>query len=194
VNGFDFTLHVRWLCEAIVADLPEFRHIDMERIAIRYCQTRKAVSHGLQASLTPLRFAGGARHEKRSGRTWTVQKILDPRGREMLYLLSFYLPRFLDLCPREKLVTVIHELWHIGTDFDGDLRRLPGRCYLHSHSEHEFDAAMDVLAQRWLARHPPAAESDLVRLGFRQLRRRYGAVYGLKIPAPKLLPVDSAAA
>ena len=39
----------------------------------------------------------------------------------MLYLLSFYLPRFLKLPWREKLATVIHELWHVNPQFNGDL-------------------------------------------------------------------------
>ena len=42
--------------------------------------------------------------------------------------MSFYLPRFCDQSLDEKLSTVMHELWHISPAFDGDIRRLPGRC------------------------------------------------------------------
>ena len=67
----------------------------------------------------------------------------------MLYLLSFYLPRFCDQpCP-EKLATIVHELWHIGPRFDGDLRRLAGRCYAHGHSEAVFHREMQDFARRW---------------------------------------------
>ena len=86
------------------------------------------------ASLTPLRFAGGQRHTLRRGRQWTLQRVCED-GREMLYILNFYLPRFLDLPLDEKLTTVVHELWHIGPRFDGDLRRFGGRCYAHSGSQ-----------------------------------------------------------
>ena len=76
------------------------------------------------ATLTPLRFAGGRMHTFRRKRRWRIQRLYDPDGREMLYILTFYLPRFLDLPLREKLTTVLHELWHVGPEFDGDVRRL----------------------------------------------------------------------
>jgi hypothetical protein len=105
----------------------------------------------------------------------------------MLYLLSFYLPRFMNLPPREKLATVIHELWHIGPDFDGDLRRHPGRCYAHTHSQHEYDRQMHLLAEKWLALGPPNHLHDFFEHDFAQLERRHGPVFGTKIPTPKLV-------
>ncbi len=193
-DGFDFTARMRRLCRAVVLRVPQFYRIDLDRVAIRYCQTRKGVPYGMQASLTPMRFEGGALYEKRGGQTWTVERLVDREGREMLYLLSFYLPRFLDLSLHEKLVTVFHELWHIGPRFDGDLRRLPGRCHVHSRSEREYDDAMAVLVDRWLAVDPPAQTYDFLHCNFRQLQKEYGTVFGLKIPTPKLLPVDCRAA
>src|SRR6184192_2939038 len=120
---FDFTLHIRRLCDDVVSRLPELSHIDMGRVAVSVCQTRKAVSHGIFASLTPLRFAGGQTTTIRRGRPHAIEPVCDASGREMLYLLSFYLPRFQNLDLREKLVTVLHELWHICPSFSGDIRR-----------------------------------------------------------------------
>ena len=127
-EGLDFTLHMRRLCAEIAGRLPDFAHLDPQRIATRICQTRKRVSHGIHATLTPLRFAGGGRTVERRGRTWTIEPLFDDSGRELLYLLSFYLPRFCNQPFEDKLATVFHELWHISPEFDGDLRRLPGRC------------------------------------------------------------------
>lgn len=189
-SGFDFTLHMRWLCDDMVARLPELSHIDIARVAIRFCQARKSVRHGLQASLTPLRFERGELYTLRRGRRWTVQRIYDESGREMLYLLSFYLPRFLNHTLREKLSTVIHELWHIGPSFDGDLRRHPGRCFAHSHSQRQYDAVMEQLTAKWLSLDPPAERYRFLHCDFRQLERQHGPVFGLKIPTPKLIPVD----
>ena len=61
------------------------------------------------ASLTPMRFAGGQTHVVRRQRRWAIQRLYGPDGREMLYILTFYLPRYLDLPFREKLTTVLHE-------------------------------------------------------------------------------------
>jgi hypothetical protein len=186
-DGLNFTLHMRYLCVDLAARLPELNHIDMSRIAIRFCQARKPVRHGLQASLTPLRFEGGELYSRRRGRTWTVQRLYDAEGREMLYLLSFYLPRFLERPFEAKLSTVVHELWHVGPNFDGDLRRHPGRCYAHSHSQKQYDALMDSLAHKWLSLGPPGELYHFLQQDFRQLQRQYGRIYGQKLPTPKLL-------
>jgi predicted metallopeptidase len=186
-DGFDFTLHMCRLCADICARLEELSHVDVGRVAIRFCQARKRVAHGLQATLTPLRFAGGRLSDRRGGRVWTVQRLYAAPDREMLYLLSFYLPRFLDRPPDDKLATVMHELWHISPRFDGDLRRHPGRCYAHSHSQKAYDARMHALARKWLSLDPAPETYDFLRFDFRQLERRNGRIVGQKIATPKLL-------
>ena len=186
--GLDFTARMRSLCEHVVESLGEFRHVDLNRVAVSFAQARKPVIHGMQASLTPLRFEGGATVGTVRGRRYTVQPVYDQAGTEMLYVLTFYLPRFMQLEFREKLVTVLHELWHIGPEFDGDLRRHAGRCYAHSHSQAAYDQQMGRFVDAWLATDPPAALYDFLRLDFIQVRRRYGRVYGLKLPRPKLIP------
>ena len=186
--------HVQRLCADLCRRLDELRHIDTDRVAIRYCQTRKAVSHGVQATLTPLRFEDGSLYTTRGGRPWTIQRIFGPGGREMLYLLSFYLPRFLNLPPIEKVATVAHELWHISPKFDGDLRRFSGRCYAHGQSEEAFHAEAGRLAQRWLDLAPPLDDFPFLNRDFRQLREHFGAVYGTRIATPKLVPAGTHAA
>lgn len=192
-KGFDFTFHARRLCADLCQRLAELRHIDMGRVAVRYCQVRKSVSHGLQASLTPLRFEDGRLHTVRRGRRFTIQRLYCPQGQEMLYLLSFYLPRFLNQSFAEKLATVVHELWHISPDFNGDVRRLPGRCYAHGQSEEHFHASMHELARRWLDLGPPSEIYEFLQGDFGELRRLHGAIYGARIATPRLIPAESAA-
>lgn len=188
--GFDFTLHMRRLCHDMVERLPELGHIDLSRVAVSFCQTRKAALHGVFASLTPLRFAGGRLETVRRGKRFGIQRLHDSSGHEMLYILTFYLPRFLDLEFREKLATVIHELWHVGPRFDGDLRRFSGRCYAHSGSKKKYDAQVDRLTDRWLALNPPVVLYDFLHSDFRTLAERHGKVFGITIPAPKLIPLE----
>lgn len=188
--GFDFTSHLRRLCDDMVYRLPELRHVDLTRVAISFCQTRKLVDHGLYASLTPLRFAGGASRTTRNGRTWTVQRLVNESDFEMLYLLSFYLPRFLNQSFHHKLTTVLHELWHVSPKFDGDLRRFTGRFYAHSASQKQYDATVQGMVQRWLSLEPPASVYEFLHHDFRTLAQLYGKVYGTRIAAPKLIPVE----
>lgn len=185
-RGFDFTHHMRRLCAALIADLPELSHIALDRVAIGFRQARRRGTAGIHATLTPLRFPGGSRTTVRRGRRWVIEQLHDDTGREMLYLLSFYLPRFLETPFEERLITVLHELWHISPACDGDLRRFAGRCYAHSHSREAYDEEMALLAQRWLATRPLPAEFAFLQLELAELRRRHGPICGLRFPSPKL--------
>jgi len=159
-------------------------------VAISFSQARKRVDHGFHASLTPMRFEGGSLTEVRGGRKFAVQRLYDQQNREMLYILSFYLPRFMDVDFHEKLVTIFHELWHISPQFDGDLRRHPGRYYAHSHSEARYNAEMACLVNAYLALNPPDRLLSFLRASYDQLRARSGRIYGIKISRPKLIALE----
>jgi predicted metallopeptidase len=162
----------------------------MSRVAIGFRQTRNRTNHGMHACLTGLRFADGREHTVRRGRKWTIQKLCDPSGREMLYILEFYLPRFLDQPFNEKLATIVHELWHVSPHFNGDVRRHKGRCYVHGSSQKAYDAQVRRLVRQWLAADPDPALYAFLKENFQSLRRRHGRVHGLRISAPKLIPLD----
>ena len=190
-NGFDFTQHMKMLCCDIVSRFPVMGHIQMDRVAVSFSQTRKRVRHGYWASLTPMRFANGSLTENRNGRRFTVQRLFARDGREMLYILCFYLPRFLQLDFQSKLDTIFHELWHISPHFNGDIRRFAGRCFAHSHSEKKYDATVGELARQWLALDPPPELYTFLKMSHGRLCRKYGHVFGTKIPHPKLLPLST---
>lgn len=186
--GFDFTGRVRQVCQHVTQAMPEFSHIDMSRVAVSFAQARVRTSWGMYASLTPLRFQGGSIEGQRRGRTYAIQQLVDRSGTEMLYILTFYLPRFQDQTFREKLVTILHELWHISPAFDGDLRRHGGRCYAHTHSQAAYDAHMGMLVDQWLQRSPPPPDVlGFLEHDFHSLQNLHGRIYGVKVPRPKLI-------
>jgi predicted metallopeptidase len=189
--GFDFTHHMRLVCQRLVSGLDELRHIDLQRVAISCTRARNRGPYGLYASLTPLRFAGGARVERRRTGYYRTQTVLDAHGREMLYILSFCLPRFMDLDFRTKLATILHELWHIGPRFDGDIRRHAGRCYVHSASQQRYDAAMEQLADRYLRESWPSPCHVFLHSHFADLQRIFGRVHGVRVARPKLLRISA---
>lgn len=192
-RGFDFTLRMAELCADIVARLPELAHIDMNRVALSFSQARKRVRHGMVASLTPMRFENGSLTGKRNGQDYSVQRLYAENGREMLYILTFFLPRFMDFDLNEKLTTILHELWHISPQFDGDLRRHPGRFYVHSGSQREYDAHAEQLAKQWLDLEPPQALYHFLSLDFRGLADQHQGVFGNRIPHPKLIKIEGEA-
>ncbi len=192
MRPFDFCEAMTALCEDICARHAEFQHVRMPRVAVTFAQTRSPVEWGVQARLTPLRFQGGATVERRKGRLWTVQKVVH-RGQEALYLLTFLLPRFLNLPFDEKLITVFHELYHISPEFNGDIRRFGGACYVHTGSQKNYDRQMAVFAREYLAQRPEEKLYAFLRLDFTQLRQHVGEVVGLRIAIPRLIPLDKVA-
>lgn len=191
-SPFDFSVAMRRLCEDVVHRLPVLHHVRMEQVVVTFAQTRRSVSHGLQAKLTPLRFEHGQLTTCRQGREWTIQRLYQGE-QEMLYILTFYLPRFQDQSFREKLITVVHELFHISPKFDGDIRRLSGHYHVHSHSQKDYDLHMGRLADEYLAASPSGDVFAFLRFDFRSLIKHHGGVVGLRVPIPKLIPLSKSA-
>ncbi len=189
---FDFTRAMRRLCEDIAARLPDMRHVQMPQVAVAFAQARRNVTWGLQARLTPLRFEEGRLTTSRRGGEWTIQRFYDGE-REYLYILTFYLPRFLEHSFREKMITVMHELYHISPRFDGDIRRLSGHYHVHSHSQQEYDRHMDRLVEEYLALRPPAELLAFLQSNFKQLHTQFGGIVGARFPIPRLIRVARSA-
>jgi hypothetical protein len=185
---FDFQSHVQALCADIVRHCAELKHIDVSRLLFGITQTRSSRRCGLQARVTPMRFRHGRLTQQYRGQLYQGQRYF-VEGREVLYLITFYLPRFLDQDFDEKFITLFHELYHISPEFNGDLRRYAGRCALHTHSKRLYDAHMAHLARAYLANGATRSLHDFLRLNFAQLQHRHGSVVGVVVPRPRLLPV-----
>jgi len=192
-HPFDFCGHIRRLAGDIVRRCPELNHIEPARLLIAATQARSAHPHGLQARMTPLRFANGSLTCRRRGVTYQVQRyFLDKH--EFLYLMTFCLPRFLDQTFDGKFITLFHELFHISPEFDGDLRHHEGRYALHSRSQKRYDEHMAALARLYLAQQPDPTLFAFLRLDFGQLQRRHGQVVAVVVPRPKVIQLENQAA
>lgn len=185
---FDFSAAMIRLCSDVAARCETLRHVHMPRVLVSFTPCRNRSRYGLQARVTPLRFRDGALTRRHGPVEYQVQRFFVD-GREMLYVLTFCLPRFLDQPFEEKLVTVFHELYHVGPAFDGDLRRHPGRYAVHSHSKDRYDAQMAGLAKEYVADHPEPGVFAFLQAGYRELWDRNGGIVGVVVPRPKLLPV-----
>lgn len=184
----DFCGRMRELCADVAMRCPELLHIDVTRLLFTFTPSRTRSRYGLQARVTPMRFRDGHLVRRHRGVQYQVQRYYVD-GREMLYLVTFCLPRFLDQSFREKMVTVFHELYHIGQNFDGDLRRHPGRYAVHSHSKKDYDERMAELAKAYLTGHPNPEVFGFLRFGYVDLWRGNGGITGVIVPRPKLVPV-----
>ena len=184
----DFCARMRSLCEDVAGRCEALRHVHMPRVLLTFTPSRNRSVYGLQARVTPLRFRDGRLTRRHGPVEYQVQRYF-VNGVEMLYVLTFCLPRFLDQKFEDKLVTVFHELYHVGPSFDGDLRRHPGRYAVHSHSKDCYDAKMADLVKEYVADHPEPEVFDFLRHGYQSLWDRHGGITGVVVPRPKLLPV-----
>jgi len=185
---FDFCGRVQRLCADIVNRCELLGHVDVSQLLFATTQARSSRPHGLQARVTPLRFLDGCLTRRRRGVHYQVQRYF-VHGQEMLYLLTFCLPRFLDQEFDDKFITLFHELYHISPAFDGDLRRHPGRCTIHSHSKRRYDEHMADLARAYLAGGADPDLHSFLRLNFAQLQHRHRSVVGVVVPRPKVIPL-----
>ncbi|MCL2004815.1 MAG: hypothetical protein FWG73_01505 [Planctomycetaceae bacterium] len=185
---FDYTAAIAAVCGDICFRVPELRHIDMGRVAVGFSQTKNSEPYGVFASATPLRFENGDSTYQSRGRIWTVQKHFRPDGIEYLYILYFYVPRFIELPLSQKLDTIVHELYHISPLFNGDLRRFGGRRFAHG-SKKQYNQTVNRLVQHWLKQEPPAGLWEFLCYNYEGLVEKYGKPSGMRIPAPKIIPV-----
>ncbi|MFO0866395.1 MAG: putative metallopeptidase [Gemmataceae bacterium] len=186
---FDFSAAIARLTEDIAIRSPHFSHLQASRILIGFVQARTGERHGLQARVTPLRFEGGEIVRIRRGVPFQVQRYFE-KDKEFLYLMTFCLPRFLEREFDDKLITLFHELYHIGPKFDGDLRRHEGRCHLHTHSKAGYDRHMSAYANEYLQMRPDPRLLGFLRMDYAQLKQRHGMVAAAMVPRPRLVPIQ----
>jgi len=184
---FDYTAAIAAVCNDICFRVPELRHIDMGRVAVGFSRTKNSAPYGIFASATPLRFENGQSFYESRGRLWTVQRYFRPDGVEYLYILYFYVPRFIELPLSQKIDTIVHELYHVHPLFNGDLRRFAGRRFAHG-SKKQYDQTVRRLAQHWLRQNPPDELWDFLCYNYHDLSARYGKPSGTRIPTPKIIP------
>ena len=186
------TLNLTGELERLISDItartPELHHIIPEKLLVCVSSGR-ASRGGSLAKIHPLRFAGGERSVKaRRGRRSVLCTMpsITHRGEEMLYVIYFLIPRFLELSFREKMITIFHELYHISPACDGDIRRFPGRNYAHGSSTKSYNLLMGQLVDRYLETIPDRFALNFLEGDLAALRSRHSAIVARRLQAPRI--------
>jgi predicted metallopeptidase len=190
MQQFDYTAAIAKVCYDVTFRVPALNHIDMNRVAISFSQTRHSAPLGIFACVTPLRFKDGSLTKSVRGNEWTLQRCFNDDGLEYLYIIYFYIPRFIELRLSQKLETIVHELYHISPLFNGDLRRFAGRCSTHGSSQKKYDQVVQGLVDHWLKQNPPENIWDFLRLTYNDIIKNHGSIIGTRIPFPKIIPLN----
>lgn len=192
-NSFDYTAAIVKVCEDVCFRVPALRHIDMSRVAVSFSRTKHSEPFGVFASAMPLRFEGGELIVHKRDKSWTLQRCFRDDGVEYLYILYFYVPRFIELKLLQKMETIVHELYHISPFFNGDLRRFKGRCFAHGSSQKKYDATVRGFVDHWLQQNPSPEVWDFLQLGYKELISCHGGLHGTRIAMPKVIPCGKTA-
>lgn len=139
----NFTHAVRALIEHVSRTMPEFSHIDVSRIIVVAGEARR----GSRSTVRPLAFAGGRRTDG-LGRTKPLVKV---NGVRALYTITLRPLFFRRSTPRQRVATVLHELFHISRAFDGTL----DRARRHQHAGRGFEEAFRPIERRAWKLLPP---------------------------------------
>jgi hypothetical protein len=162
--------------EHVIADLcarvAALRHIDTRRVLVCLAQARRHGPGGVHAKIVPMRFPDGTPFKHAEGCTYALPQIPTPHG-DVLYLVYVYLPRFFEQPFERRLLTLIHELYHIAPAFDGTIRRFGSRA--HGGSRDGFNGRLTPLLAEYLAADPP----EEVLTGLRQELRARGRAAAL---------------
>jgi hypothetical protein len=183
------------LVSHLVVSIEDFRGIDVSRLLVSATFNRSNRRAGLIAYVLPLRYREGSPIERRVRGTKSYHYAMLPyrhEGREILYIIYFMLPRFQNLSWRDKLETVIHELYHISPHFNGDLRRLKGRSHVHGNSLQDYDRRIKELTDSYLERFPEVRDMfDFLKMSFGEMESKWGEVIAQHVrePKPKLLKI-----
>jgi hypothetical protein len=191
------TLNLTGEMEKLIGDIvlrvPELSHIEPSRVLVCVASTRGGGVHGTYAKIHPLRFPGGGRTiETRRGLGKVVYAMpeVNYRGIDMLYIVYFLVPRFLNLPLREKLITIFHELYHISPQFDGDIRRFPGKNYAHGSSRKRYNSLMARLVEVYLGKLEDESLVGFLEGDMAAIRARHRVMVGRRFPAPRLTRIS----
>ena len=188
MSTLNLTGELERLIRDIAARTPEFAHLAPEKLLVCVSSGRPGRGGSL-AKIHPLRVAGGEKSvQRRRGRRSVLctMPTITHQGEEMLYVIYFMIPRFLELSLQEKLITIFHELYHISPACDGDIRRFPGKNYAHGSSTKSYNERMGRLVDAYLELLPTRSALDFLEGDLAALRSRHGAIVARRLQAPRI--------
>ncbi len=186
--SFRYDHALRALVEDVVARVPDLGHIRVGDVAFSFSRAR-VESHGQYAKIIPFRFEGGGDVKIHRKRRFQMPPVV-VEGKLVLYAIYTCMPKFQNLPLEQKLLVLLHELYHISPAFNGDIRRFPGRNYAHGPSRQSYDAHVTTLVDRYLASEPDPERYAFLIPAMMEWEERYGAMTAIRIPSPRLIPLD----
>lgn len=183
--SINITDNLEHVADDICRRLPELSHVNPRRILFCLTRARQSSPGGTYAKIIPMRFPDASPLKTSGGKLFSLPQIPTAEG-DVLYLIYVYVPRFFTLPFERRLLTLIHELYHIAPAFDGTIRRIGSRA--HGASREQFNANLQPMVERYLAGNPPEELFVLLRGDLNALARE-ATLVGRSLPLPKAVMV-----
>jgi len=151
----NMTLAVKRLIRDAALRIPELAHVRASRILVVAGEARRSS----RATIRPA--FGSGRSPGRRG------PAIQVKGREIYYVITLRPLWFRASTPEERVRTVLHELYHASTRFDGTLHR--GRRH-EALPQSAYARRIDRLASRYLEDAPPAIVAPFSHRGLVRAR------------------------
>ncbi len=113
----NLTLAVKRLVRDVAKRVPELSHVRASRVLVVAGEARRTS----RATIRPAHF--GTTRRRASGAGGAVKPLVRIKGRKILYVITLRPLWFVGSTPEQRLVTILHELYHVSTRFDGTLHR-----------------------------------------------------------------------
>lgn len=168
----------------IIEETDIFSHIDLDSCLVCISSNRKNSRGAIYGKVVPLKFKNGSSTVTYRGNLYHMPRV-EHRGKELLYLIYYYMPRFFDLSAREKCNVIFHELYHISPWFNGDIRRMGKKKAAHGHSKKHFDTHYEKQLEDYMHMVENTPFIKFLNLTSRDLYRHFNVVgRRMKIPKP----------
>lgn len=179
-----FTLIMRDMIERT----EEFKLFDINRILVCCSTNRNTSRGGIYGKLVPLKFENGNDIIKHKGYYYSIPR-LTVNNVEILYVVYFYIPKFLDLPAEKKIDVMFHELYHINPDFNGDIRRMGKFKKAHGHSRKCFDEKYQEYAESFFNYIKNTPFIKFLEMDTKSLKNEFPAISyrRMKVPKPVLI-------
>jgi predicted metallopeptidase len=157
----NLTLAVKRLVRDVAQRLPELAHVRASRVLVVAGEARRTS----RATIRPAHF--GTTRRRAAGPGGAVKPLVKVKGRKILYVITLRPLWFVASTPEQRITTILHELYHASTRFDGTLHsgRRHGKLPLH-----KYNRRVRQLLRRYLAVAPPELLAPFAHQGEARVR------------------------
>jgi hypothetical protein len=157
----NLTLAVKKLVRDVARRLPELSHVKASRVLVVAGEARR----NSRATIRPAHF--GTTRRRAAGAGGATKPLVRIKGRKILYIITLRPLWFVGSTSEQRLVTILHELYHASTRFDGTLHR--GRRHSRLPLE-KYNRRVRKLLRRYLRQAPPEILAPFTHEGEARVR------------------------